>query len=60
MNVEIIMKFLCCKSIEILTYDQTYLQLFMWNNGTRKIIYIIYKLVFRPGTLQNRNLDLWP
>ena len=32
--------------IGISTYDQTYLQLFMWNNGERKIIHNIYKLVF--------------
>ena len=39
-----------------LNYDQTNFILFMWNNGTRKIIYDYYKLVivmiiYQIGTL---------
>ena len=45
--------------IGILIYDQTYLQLFMWNNVEITIIYNIYKLVFSPCMLQSCNLDLW-
>ena len=31
-----------CESILTLTYDQTYLQLFMWDNGTGNILYDSY------------------
>ena len=35
-----------CESIEISNYDQSYLQLFMWNNGTRNVIKNIYRIFF--------------
>ena len=48
-----------CGFIVISNYDQTYLQVFIWNNGETKIIDNIYKLVFCPGKLQNCKFDLW-
>ena len=46
MNVGIIMKSYFCEYIGISTYDKTFLQLFMWNKGTRKIRYNICRLIF--------------
>ena len=52
------MKSVFCESIVALTYDQTYLLLLSWNNGTKNIIYDNYKLVFCHYELQNCNIDL--
>ena len=41
-----------------LTYDQSYLRLLVLKNGTRKIIYDNYKLIFRHDKLRICNLDL--
>ena len=59
LNVEIIIISYFCESIEISTYDQTFLQLFTWNNDTWKNIYNVYKLAFRPVKLPNFNIALW-
>ena len=53
------MKSVFCESIVTSTYDQTYLRLLMWNDGTRGVIYDSYKLIFRHDKLQNCNFDLW-
>ena len=47
------------KLIGMSTYDQTSLQLFMWNNGTKQIIYNVYEHVFCPCNIKNSNPDLW-
>ena len=52
------MKFYFCESIGVSILNQNSLQILNVKNGTRKNIYNIYKMVFRPGKLQNFNLHL--